>query len=291
MKPHKAIAYLSIFICTIAAGIPTEALAQNTEDGRTVGIVAHRGFWNCEEAGFARNSVAALRCAQKAGFWGSEFDVNMTADSVLIVFHDSHIKGKKIEKSLYSEIKDITIENGETIPTVDQYLEQGKKHPEMMLVYELKSHSCDEVEDAFVDLTIAKLEEHELLDPERVMFISFSFHICERLASRLPGFSIQYLSGDKKPAKVLKSGINGIDYNFLIFGIKPKWINKADRLGMDTNTWTVNKGEVMVRMIDNGIDFVTTDEPLLLREVIRIMNLTEAGSHQCTSITSSSEVE
>ena len=23
------------------------------------GIVAHRGFWNCEEAGYAKNSVAA----------------------------------------------------------------------------------------------------------------------------------------------------------------------------------------------------------------------------------------
>ena len=40
-----------------------------------VGIVAHRGFWNCEEAGYAQNSVAALRQAQLAGFWGSEFDV------------------------------------------------------------------------------------------------------------------------------------------------------------------------------------------------------------------------
>ena len=39
-----------------------------------VGIVAHRGFWNCEEAGYAQNSVAALRQAQLAGFWGSEFE-------------------------------------------------------------------------------------------------------------------------------------------------------------------------------------------------------------------------
>ena len=55
-------------------------------------IVAHRGFWNCEEAGYAKNSVAALRCAQEAGFWGSEFDVNMTSDGVLIVYHDSDVE-------------------------------------------------------------------------------------------------------------------------------------------------------------------------------------------------------
>ena len=39
----------------LAAIFPTGAAAQK------VHIVAHRGYWNCEEAGFARNSVAALR--------------------------------------------------------------------------------------------------------------------------------------------------------------------------------------------------------------------------------------
>lgn len=46
-----------------------------------IAIVAHRGFWNCDEAGMAKNSIASLAMAQKNGFWGSEFDVNMTADA------------------------------------------------------------------------------------------------------------------------------------------------------------------------------------------------------------------
>ena len=53
-----------------------------------VGIVAHRGFWNCKEAGYAQNSVAALRQAQLAGFWGSEFDVQLTADTIVVSNHD-----------------------------------------------------------------------------------------------------------------------------------------------------------------------------------------------------------
>ena len=113
------------------------------------GIVAHRGFWNCEEAGYAKNSVAALRCAQEAGFWGAEFDVNMTSDGVLIVYHDSDVKGKKIEKHPYSEFADFEIKNGEKIPTIDQYLEQGKKYPQTMLVYEMKPHSCAEDATSF----------------------------------------------------------------------------------------------------------------------------------------------
>lgn len=239
------------------------------------GIVAHRGFWNCEEAGYAKNSIAALRCAQEAGFWGSEFDVNMTSDGVLLVYHDSDVEGKKIEKHPYAEFKDFKIKNGETIPTIDEFLEQGKKYPETMLVYELKPHSCAEVEDRFVRLSMEKLKEHGLLDPQRVMFISFSFHMCERLAQKLPGFTVQYLNGDKEPSKVKAAGISGIDYNHTKLTLNGKWIEEAKAEGMSVNTWTVNKDSLMVKMIENGVDQLTTDNPLQAREVIRQMGLTE----------------
>ncbi len=144
-----------------------------------------------------------------------------------------------------------------------------------MLVYELKTHSTAEIEDTFVDLTIAKLEEHGLLDPERVMFISFSFHMCERLARKLPGFTVQYLNGDKKPSKVREAGISGIDYNPAILTLHGNWIEEAKEEGMSVNTWTVNKDSLMVKMIEKGVDQLTTDNPLQAREVIRQMGLTE----------------
>ena len=237
--------------------------------GKECGIVAHRGFWNCEEAGYTKNSVAALRCAQEAGFRGSEFDVNMTSDGVLLVYHDSRIDGKKIEKHPYADFKDYKLRNGESIPTIDEYLEQGKKYPETMLVYELKKHSCAKVEDRFVDLTIEKLKEHGLLDPQRVMFISFSFHICKRLAEELPGFTVQYLSGNRHPSKVKSKGINGIDYRYTVFGRHPKWVVKAHGLGMSTNSWTVNQEADMSEMLELEIQSITTDYPLVLREVMR----------------------
>ena len=68
-----------------AAATVTFVQAQPKESA----IVAHRGYWNCKEGGYARNSLAALESAQKAGFWGSEFDVNMTSDGELLIFHIS----------------------------------------------------------------------------------------------------------------------------------------------------------------------------------------------------------
>ena len=51
-----------------------------------IAIVAHRGFWNCDEAGMAKNSIASLAMAQKNGVMKTarqigQFDVNMTSDA------------------------------------------------------------------------------------------------------------------------------------------------------------------------------------------------------------------
>ena len=252
----------------------TEAFAQKNKFNGT-GIVAHRGFWNCEEAGYAKNSIASLKCAQEAGVWGSEFDVNMTADSVLLVFHDGKIDGKKIEKHNHEDFKYFRLKNGEHIPTLEEYLEQAKKSPETMLVYELKKHSCPEVEEVFVQLSIQKLKEHSLLDPSRVMFISFSKYMCERLSVLLPEFDVQYLNGDLKPKNVKKAGINGIDYNHSILQIQKKWVGKARRLGMSTNSWTVNKEHDMKAILKMKIDMLTTDNPLQARELMKEMGINE----------------
>ena len=50
---------LYIIILAIAAlgGSSADVQAQMPKN---TGIVAHRGFWNCEEAGYAKNSIAAL---------------------------------------------------------------------------------------------------------------------------------------------------------------------------------------------------------------------------------------
>lgn len=268
MKVLKIV--LALALCGAVAALAlrkTESTAI-LEKGK-MGIVAHRGFWNCEEAGYARNSVAALRCAQENGFWGSEFDVNITADSVLLVFHDDNVAGKKFSEHPYSEFKDIVIENGETIPTIDQYLEQGAKYHETMLVYELKPQSSVEIEDALVNLSIEKLKEYNLLNPKRVMFISFSYYMTCKVAELLPDFTVQYLSGSKEPKDLLADGVNGLDYAHGVFVNHPEWAEQARELGMTTNIWTVNTEDYMLQAIDFGIMYITTDCPLDARRVIK----------------------
>ena len=268
MKILKIVLALALCVTVASCALRKTETTMVLEKGQ-MGIVAHRGFWNCEEAGYARNSVAALRCAQENGFWGSEFDVNITADSVLLVFHDDNVAGKKFLEHPYSEFKDIVIENGETIPTIDQYLEQGAKYPETMLVYELKPQSSVEIEDALVNLSIEKLKEYNLLNPKRVMFISFSYYMTCKVAELLPDFTVQYLSGSKEPKDLLADGVNGLDYAHGVFVNHPEWAEQARELGMTTNIWTVNTEDYMLQAIDFGIMYITTDCPLDARRVIK----------------------
>jgi glycerophosphoryl diester phosphodiesterase len=144
-----------------------------------------------------------------------------------------------------------------------------------MLVYELKPHSSDEVEDLLIDITIQKLKEHELLDPKRVMFISFSMHICEAMAQKLPGFTIQYLNGDKSPKSIAPKGINGIDYKYKVLYTHKRWINQARKRNMSTNSWTVNKDKDISNILKLKVDMITTDYPVETRKIMNELKIQE----------------
>ena len=55
-------------------------------------IVAHRGYWKTE--GSAQNSIASLEKAIEIGCRGSEIDLILTTDGVLVLHHDDAIAGK-----------------------------------------------------------------------------------------------------------------------------------------------------------------------------------------------------
>ena len=240
-----------------------------------IAIVAHRGYWNCDAAGSAKNSIASLKQAQELGVWGSEFDVNMTLDGELLVFHDGSVEGKKIEKHPASDFAYYRLKNDEPIPTLGQYLEQALKHPQTMLVFELKKHSCDSVETKAVDASIAELKKYGLFNPENVMFISFSKHICKEFAAKAPGFTVQYLEKDADPDELVGYGINGIDTKYKVLLRDSLLFDAARRNNMSVNTWTVNDTSYIREAIELGVDQITTDEPELVRQLLKEMGVKE----------------
>lgn len=255
------------------------ASAAGREKSHKVQIVAHRGYWNCEDGQNAKNSIASLRAAQKYGFWGSEFDVNMTKDGVLLVYHDGSIKidgeKKRIDQNNYEVFKDVRLVNGEPIPTLQQYLEVAKESPKTKLVFELKKHSTPELEKECVDRSIAALKEYGFYSPKSVIFISFSMYICEYLAKVAPEFTVQYLDTKYTVDQIHEKGVNGIDTDYHKLLADPEWVKTAKSYGMSVNTWTVDKEEDMKTVILQDVDQVTTNEPEITRALIKKMGLKE----------------
>ena len=86
-------------------------------------MVAHRG---AHTDGASENSIAALRKAMDANYYGVELDVWMTADGRIVVHHDGHADGLVIQDEPYTRVKDITLSNGEKLPTLDSFLKVAK---------------------------------------------------------------------------------------------------------------------------------------------------------------------
>lgn len=220
-------------------------------------VIAHRGFWKTE--GSAQNSIAALEKAAEEKLYGSEFDVQVTLDGKLIVNHDAKFQGFIIAETPYKQLKKIRLQNGEKLPNLKKYLKKGKKL-DIQLILEIKSHKSKEVEDKMAADIVKMVKKMEL--EKQVEYIAFSLNVCEELAKLTPESEIAYLNGDIAPAELKKKGINGIDYHYNVIEKHPEWVKEAHDLGMKVNVWTVNKEDMMKKLIDRKVDYITTDQPL-----------------------------
>lgn len=241
-----------------------------------VSVVAHRGFWNCEAAGFSQNSLASLRCAQEAGFWGSEFDVQLTSDDSLVVFHDSRIGDTLIVENPWSAIAGHRLPNGEKIPSLDEYLEQASACATTTLVFEIKETPSHERNILLTQKCVGALKAHGLYDPSRVIFISFCQDICEYLGENAPGFVTEALSEFyDSPEGYVSRGIRGVDLMQKSY-LEDSGLAAAHMAaGLRTNVWTVNDMEKASALMDMGIQEFTSDVPDQIRATIAEKGLKE----------------
>lgn len=228
-------------------------------------VIAHRGHWNTE--GSAQNSLAALRKAQSLGIYGSELDIWITADGIPVVNHDATVEGMRVEEVTFEQLQTITLSNGEKIPTLEQYLQLGKRLRGIQLVLEIKSHKKVINEDRLVAKVVEMVRRYGL--EYRVDYIAFSMNVCKELKRLAPYATIVYLNGDVHPKDLKEIGLSGLDYNAKVLTDNPGWIREAKECGLSTNVWTVNDPAQMKFFIDQGIDFITTDNPVALKELLK----------------------
>ena len=228
-------------------------------------IVAHRGYWRTD--GSAQNSITSLQKAAAVGCYGSEFDVWITADGVPVVFHDATIDGIRIEDTTFATLMNHRLQNGEFIPTLQQYLTEGSKIEGCQLILEIKPHRNEVRDKRIADMCVELVRTLGL--EKKTEYISFSKVVCQRLHEITPDSKVAYLNGELSPAQIKEMGLTGIDYNDKVFVKHPEWLQEAKQLGVEVNVWTVDGEENLRHHVNlEGVDLITTNDPEILKGIL-----------------------
>lgn len=231
-------------------------------------IIAHRGFWKTE--GSAQNSLTALIKANEIKAYGSEMDIWLSSDGIPVVFHDGHVmlddKKLIIQDTPADILTQVKLSNGENLPTLESYLDTFADCHDTKLIIEYKSHRTKYQEDELVEKVLKMVRDRKLQN--RVEYISFSLNFVVKTIHLDPLARVYYLSGNLSPKVMREIGAAGIDYHIGVIKNNPQWVKESHDLGLKVNVWTVNNSEDIQLMIDLNVDFITTDEPILVEEML-----------------------
>lgn len=259
----------SIFAIALAALFTTTGLKKPVMEKTTTWnknqVIAHRGAW--KKKSLPENSIASLNEAIKLGCYGSEFDVQMTSDSVLVVNHDADFLGVPIATSTYNQLLEKKLSNGEQIPTLEAYLKAGKKQKRTKLILEIKPSPGNEERELQMTKKCVDMVKNLAAGPW-VEYISFSYAIGKKVLTLQPGATVAYLNGDADLDKLKSAGFAGADYHLSVYK-NGNWFTKSNELGMTLNAWTVNSSADMNWLLDEGIEYITTNEPELLFDILK----------------------
>lgn len=225
-------------------------------------MIAHRGVCGLE----TENTHAAFVAAGNRSYYGIEADVHKTADGKFVIMHDGNtlrMSGDDIEisKATYETLRSLRLKQrdgkrGRTdlrIPSMEEYLEICKYYGKKAIL---------ELKDAFtaedIDEIIRMGEALEYM--EHIVFISFKMNNLLLLRERCPEQTVQYLVDydiDDALLQELADRNMGLDMRDERF--TEEILRKCQEKGIATNAWTVNDPDMARKLIDWGIDFITSN--------------------------------
>lgn len=222
-------------------------------------IIAHRGAW--KEFELPENSIASLQKAIELKCYGSEFDVRRTMDGILVVNHDPVYYGDTIELRNYADLNKNKLSNGENLPTLENYFSTGtRNNPPTLMICEIK--------EALTSTTISQKTTMETLAlaeklgiSEKIIYISFGFEVVKTIKRLQPNAIVLYLENNKSINEIVNEKINGINFHFSNFISDPQISTAAKQNNLLIGSWTVNQVEDLNKLIEQGVEYITTNVP------------------------------
>lgn len=225
-------------------------------------MIAHRGVSGLEP----ENTNAAFVAAGNRSYYGIEADVHKTADGKFVIMHDGNtlrMSGDDIEisKATYETLRGLRLKQkdgkrGRTdlrIPSMEEYLEICKYYGKKAIL---------ELKDAFTPEDIDEIIRigEALQYMEHIVFISFKLDNLLLLKERRPEQTVQYLVDydmDEALIQELADRKMGIDARYSRF--TEEILLSCRQKGVETNAWTVDDPEEARKLINWGIDYITSN--------------------------------
>jgi len=287
MTPRRALVisqccFLFLLLLNSFEGIKTVVVAQEAEKQLKPEIIGHRGAsYDAPE-----NTLASFNLAWSQRADAVELDVVLTKDQRLLVMHDKDTKriggvDKLVNEQTLDELRQLDAGGwkherfkGEKFPLLREALAtipDGKR-----LYIELKCGS-----EGVADLKREIV--HAGKKPEQTIVISFSAEAIAESKRVLPTLTT-YLIADIRPnpktgrvpptideliQQAKKSRADGLDLS-AFEAIDANMGNTIRKAGLKLAVWTVNDPTLARKMIDAGVQSLTTDRPGWLRKQLNI---------------------
>ena len=237
---------------------------------------AHRGGAYHPDVEGLENTLAAFTHAVALGYTYLETDVHVTADGVLLAFHDTVLdrvtdRTGSIAESTYAEVQQALIGGTEPVPTLAQLFDA---FPRARFNIDLKSESSVEALAIFI-------EEREAWN--RVLIGSFSARRMQAFRRRTQGrvatsahpleVAAFILSPSARLARLLTRGRPAalqIPHTRGPLTLASRaLVRRAHAAGVQVHVWTIDDPSEMNTLLDRGVDGIMTDRTDILRDVLR----------------------
>jgi glycerophosphoryl diester phosphodiesterase len=224
-------------------------------------FIAHRGASALE----TENSNAAFALAGSRSYFGIETDFHVTGDGHLILTHDDTTgrlckENLSVENSSYEALRKLRMIDkytGKTrsdlcFPDLSDYADICVKYQKVPIL-ECKNP----MDSSAIEQAIAILKNCGAL--EKTVFISFCFENLQTIRKLLPSQPVQFLTDtiDEKLIALLKQ--EKIDLDIAYHALTSSWVDRLHEEKLLINCWTVDDPSDCLRLIDWGVDFITSN--------------------------------
>ncbi|MEM0049607.1 MAG: glycerophosphodiester phosphodiesterase family protein [Candidatus Bathyarchaeia archaeon] len=219
--------------------------------------IGHRGAKAYEP----ENTILSFKRALELGVNAVELDVRRTKDGEIVVIHDAEVDRTTNGKGLVSdltlkEIKELSTEKGEKIPTLDEALAFLDRKVKVLI----------EIKEVGIEEKVLEIVKSRGLE-DNVIIISFhedSLKKVREMSGVIKTGLIYVRHKDPiKAALSLKAQYLLPMYKF----VYPSLVKRAHENGLKVIVWTINTPEEAREYARMGVDGIASDRPDILKDL------------------------